>query len=210
MRRYSLAEIQEMERFFRTTFMNSISGFKSVNLCGTISPDGKTNLAIFNSIVHIGANPPYLGMIFRPHTVERDTLENILSTGFYTLNHLTEPIYPQAHQTSARYSKEESEFEATGLTPIYSDQHTAPYVAESPVRIGLQYEEHHQIMNGTLLVIGAVKEVFLPEEVVSKDGYVDLAAAGSLTIAGLDAYHKTELLGRMAYAKPDLPPRKIS
>lgn len=210
MRKFAIEEILEMERFYRTTFMNSVSGFKSVNLCGTISSEGQANLAIFNSVVHIGANPPYLGMIFRPHTVPRHTLENILATKAYTLNHITADIYPNAHQTAARYASEQSEFKNTHLTPVFSECLPAPYVEESPIRIGLQYEEHHEIMNGTILVIGAVKEVFVPEEVVGRDGYVDLSAAGSLTVAGLDAYHKTELLGRMAYAKPDLPPRHIT
>lgn len=207
LRKFDLQEIKAMDRFFRTTFMNSVSGFKSVNLCATAAADGTTNLAIFSSIVHIGANPPYIGMVFRPHTVPRHTLENLLETGFYTLNHLHAGIYQQAHQSSARYDG--SEFEATGLTPVYSQGFPAPYVAESKIRIGLKYEERHDMLNGTVMVVGSVQEVFLPEATIAEDGYVDLAAAGSLTIAGLDAYHETQLLSRMAYAKPDLPPRSL-
>lgn len=209
-RRYNLDEILRMDRFFRTTFMNSISGFKSVNLCGTISEEGQTNLAILNSIVHIGANPPFLGLVIRPPSVDRHTLENILVNRSYTLNHITEEIYPAAHQTAARYPANESEFDATGLNSIFSKHHSAPYVEEAVIRIGMKYEEHHSIMNGTILVIGSVQEVFVPEEVVEQDGYVNLAKAGSLTVAGLDAYHRTEQIARMAYAKADLPPRKIS
>jgi hypothetical protein len=43
-------------------------------------------------------------------------LENILETNFYTINHINKSSYKKAHQTSARYPKEVSEFEAVGLT----------------------------------------------------------------------------------------------
>ena len=207
-RRFSREEILEMDRFFRTTFMNSLSGFKSVNLVGTTSSSGVHNLAIFNSIVHIGANPPFLGMVVRPHTVPRDTLENILATQHFTLNHIHRDIYPQAHQTAARYPADTSEFEAVGLTALETD-FPAPYVAEARLRIGMKFEERHDIMNGTILVVGSVQEVLLPDSVVGEEGYVDLSELGSLTVAGLDAYHETKLVDRLAYAKPDKAPKSI-
>ena len=46
--------------------INSLGGFKSVALIGTKSEAGNTNLAIFSSIFHLGANPPLVGLIFRP------------------------------------------------------------------------------------------------------------------------------------------------
>ena len=57
----------------RTHLINSCTGYKSANLLGTKSKNGKTNLAIFNSVIHIGSNPPMLGLILRPLTVKRDT-----------------------------------------------------------------------------------------------------------------------------------------
>lgn len=203
----SRQEILDLPRFHRTTFVNGLSGFKSVALCGTTSPDGLTNLSIISSIVHVGANPPYMGMVIRPHTVPRHTLENLLATGEFTLNHIREDFYQAAHQTAARY--EQSEFEGAGLTEWYSETLKAPYVAESHIRIGLKYVERHDMLNGTIFVVGAVEEVWYPEAALQADGYLDLQAAGTVTVATLDAYHRTEKIGRMAYAKPDLPPREI-
>ena len=55
-----------------TAFFNALSGAKPGYLIG--SGEGKDeNLAIFNSITHIGANPPLLGFIQRPATVDRHT-----------------------------------------------------------------------------------------------------------------------------------------
>jgi len=93
-------QLMEMEQRQRAHLVNSVGGFKSVCLIGTVDEVGQTNLAIFNSIVHIGANPPLISFIMRPDSVERHTLSNILTTGFYTINHLNESIYKQAHQTS--------------------------------------------------------------------------------------------------------------
>ena len=200
-------DIAEMERRSRTRLVNSLSGFKSVNLCGTISKDGVTNLAIINSVVHIGADPALMGFIMRPVTVRRDTFNNILETGQYTFNHLNKAIFKKAHQTSARYPIEVSEFEAAKLTEIYSDVLKAPYVQESHIRIGLSFVEKIPIpVNGTTLMIGKIEEIFYPSDALSDDGYLDIEGAGSITSSSLDAYHTTQKLARLSYAKAD---RKI-
>lgn len=193
-----------MEQRFRTQFINSITGFKSLNLVGTINKHGMTNLAVFSQVVHLGANPSLIGIIVRPDSVPRHTLANIAETGCFTLNHVLESFIRQAHQTSARYPEEVSEFTATGLNPLFSEVIEAPYVAESNIRIGLQWRETIPIpLNGTLLVIGEVVEVFLPGDCLGADGYVDLNEAGTITVAGLDAYHRTEKIVRLPYAKAE-------
>jgi len=97
------SDFSKMEKRNRTRLINSLSGFKSINLCGTISKEGITNLSLISSVVHIGADPALMGFIMRPVTVRRDTHNNILETGHYTFNHLNAGIYKKAHQTSARY-----------------------------------------------------------------------------------------------------------
>ncbi len=194
-----------MERRYRAAFFNSIGGFKSVSLVGTTDAQGHANLAIFNSVVHLGADPPLLGMVVRPHIVERHTLENILQTGAYTLNHVSEAIFRQAHQTSAKYPREVSEFEACGLTPKYLDFCPAPFVQESPLQIGLAFVEKIDIRhNGTHLVIGRITGVVAPEDCICPDGFVDIERAGSITCSGLDAYYRAQRLARLSYAKPHI------
>ncbi len=193
----------QMERRKRANLMNHLSGFKSANLIGTIGSGSIPNLAVFNSVVHIGGNPPYLGFILRPATVARHTYENIKATGFYTINHIHTGIYEQAHQTSAKYDEQTSEFEAVGLTPEFSRDFMVPYVAESHIKLGLRYEEEHLIQaNNTILVVGKVEEVLLPEGSIAEDGYINLSEQDTITISGLDGYHKTERLARLAYARP--------
>jgi flavin reductase (DIM6/NTAB) family NADH-FMN oxidoreductase RutF len=210
MQYFSQKDLQAMAPRYRATFINSLGGFKSLVLVGTADADGAANLAPFSSLFHIGANPPLCGLIFRPDSVDRHTLSNIEQTGFYTVNHVNADFYKKAHQTSARYAKEVSEFDAVDLTPYYGEGFHAPFVAESQVKFGLELREKHPLsINGTILIIGEIKHVILPELLIQSDGYVDIEKAGTLTCSGLDSYHSTQRLARLTYAKPDSLPQEI-
>lgn len=183
-------------------FINSLSGFKSANLIGSQDHQGHTNLSIVSSVFHLGANPALVGMIIRPHSVPRHTFENILQTGFYTINQVNQAIYSQAHQTSARYDKQQSEFDMTGLTTEYLDDFKAPFVKQSQLKYSVKLVEHqHLAVNGTELVIGEIIDVYVDENAVKADGFIDLHAIDTVAISGLDSYHTTTQLARLPYAK---------
>jgi flavin reductase (DIM6/NTAB) family NADH-FMN oxidoreductase RutF len=198
---FSKASVMEAESFFRRDLINSLAGYKSLNLIGTKSKSGITNLSPFSQVFHIGASPPLVGVLFRPHTVERHTLENILETGFFTLNHVTADFYKQAHQTAARY--EGSEFDATGLEEFYLDGFYAPFVSLSPVQVGCQLAENQTLqVNGTVMVIGAIEHIRVDEKGLREDGSLDLNALGTVTVSGLDEYHIGKKLAKLSYPKP--------
>ncbi len=203
-------EIMGMERFYRQALINTISGFRGAHLIGTINPAGQTNLAIFNSVTHIGANPPYLGFILRPTSVERHTYDNIISTGAYTINHVHLDMIPSAHQTSAKYPADVSEFDACRFTPQFSDALSAPYVAESRIKIGMQFVEVLPIsLNDTSLIIGRIVEILLPPPALLPTGHINLDEWGSAAVSGLDTYYRTERIARFAYARPNEPVRVL-
>lgn len=199
----SRADIDALERRHRTHLVNCLSGFKGVNLLGTADVRGRTNLAIVSSAFHVGAAPPLIGLLLRPHSVPRHSLENLLESGVYTLNHVDRTMYERAHRTSARWPREVSEFEACGFGVERTDAVTAPYVAESPVQIALALVERHILVNETVLVIGEVRELRLREDVRAEDGQLDLTALGVVAACGLDEYHETRRLARLPRAKPD-------
>ena len=206
---FTLDAIQSMPQRFRANFINSLSGFKSANLIGTISKEGQTNLAIISSAFHIGAEPAMMGFISRPHSVDRHTLENVINVGYYTLNHVTTSIIEPAHQTSARYPKEVSEFAATGLSELWVDGYAAPFVKESSVRVGLEYKEHHTLLNNTVMVIGSILHVEVPDNSIHEDGLVDMSITETVAVSGLDTYHSPKKVTRLAYAKPNTAPEII-
>jgi flavin reductase (DIM6/NTAB) family NADH-FMN oxidoreductase RutF len=181
-----------------------------MNLIGTKSKEGQTNVAIFNSVVHIGANPPLIGFIQRPTTVDRHTFENIESTSFYTINAVTEEIAMQAHQTAASYARAESEFDETSLEVEYLNHFHAPFAAASPLKYGLQLEEVIPIpANDTKLVIGKVKQLHLEEKLITEDGHLKIEDSSIVGGVGLDTYLTVEKYGRYSYAQPNETLKKI-
>jgi len=198
-----LSDIEAMDKLARVQFANSLPGPKPFCLVGSIDAEGRTNLAPFSSVTHLGSNPALIGLVSRPDLVERHTLSNILATGSYTINHVHMGILEQAHHCSARYPRETSEFEATGLTPYYEEDVAAPFVAESMLRFALTLEETVPIAsNGTLLIVGKVILAQLPENHFGKDGSIDLTALGSMASTALDTYFELGTPLRLPYAKP--------
>lgn len=203
MKRFDRAYIDSLEYIFKINLINSLSGYKSANLIGSISKDGIENVAIFSSVVHLGSTPPLFGFILRPTTVPRNTYENIKETGFFTMNHVSESIIEDAHHTSAKYSSLVSEFEVTDLTCEYLDDFTAPFVAESPVKIAMKYVDEMFIpYNQTKMIIGEVQFFEIKEGMLQNDGFLNLSRGEVATINGLDGYAVPSLLKRLAYQRP--------
>jgi flavin reductase (DIM6/NTAB) family NADH-FMN oxidoreductase RutF len=202
--------LDQYESRYRARLINSLAGPKQVVLVGTKSADGRSNLAIFNSLIHLGANPPLWGLVFRPDVVQRDTLKNILETGQYTLNYANTGDFEKAHQTSAKYAPDVSEFGVCGFTETYVGDFSAPFVGEALVKIGMVFEQKIDLtINNTLLIIGRIEQIDLNENWVEADGFVHLEQANTLASAGLDAYYKTELIDRLSYASTEKWPEKL-
>ena len=201
---YKKEDFAEMDTRFRVNFFNSIAGFKSAVLVGTQSENGNENLSIFSSLFHMGSKPALFGMLFRPAgDVSRHTLTNIEETGFYSLNNILPSFSKKAHQTSAKYAKEVSEFEVCGFEKEYLSDFKAPFVKQSNIRMGMKWLESIPIShNNTVLCIGEVILVDLLNEFLMPNGMVDIEKAGTVTVSGLDSYHTTNQIGRYEYARP--------
>jgi flavin reductase (DIM6/NTAB) family NADH-FMN oxidoreductase RutF len=192
----------DMEQRQRVHFINSLSGYKSANIIATQNDQGMTNACIVSSVIHLGADPALIAFINRPHTAERNTLDNIYQTGVYTINHVSATIFEDAHHTSARYPADISEFDQTSLNEHYTD-FKAPYVQQSRVKMGVEFRQKKDIeLNGTVMIIGEIVEVLVAPELIADDGKIDVVAAQTVAVSGLDEYHTAISLGRLAYAKP--------
>lgn len=192
-----------MERIRRLNFINSVAGFKSANLIGTISSEGQPNLAIVSSVIHLSSAPAVIGFIQRPTVVPRHTYQNIRSTGWYSINQVHEGITDKAHYTSARFGPFEPEFEQAGLTEYYLEGYPAPFVLESRLRIMVRYiEEYHLKASNTIMMVGGIELVQTDEKAITPSGAVDLNAIGSVCVSGLDSYHKAEKMAEYPYARP--------
>ena len=201
-------ETIELEKFTNldkqefTAFFNSFSGAKPGYLIGTGQGEDE-NLAIFNSITHIGARPPLLGFIQRPTTVDRHTYQNILKYKHYSFNLITETFFEKAHQTSARYSKGQNEFKEVGLTAIHKKELRCPFVGESPLHIALELDDDIEIKsNQTRLIIGKVISISIPRTLDKNKYRLDFQELKSMSISGLSDYYKLTKVKSLNYAKP--------
>lgn len=199
-------DFEELDHIFRINLINSCSGFKSANLIGTKSNAGIANVAVFSSVTHLGSNPPLLGVIFRPVTdVPRNTYENIKETGQFTINHIDASIIQDAHHTSAKYTKNISEFDTTALEEEYKNQWHAPFVKNAPIQMALTYCEEYKIKaNNTIQLIGEIKDLFIQPELLEGDGFINLSKGNIVAINGLDGYTIPKLKERIPYQRPKL------
>ena len=203
MQHFSKENIDALAIRYKNNLINSISGYKSANLIGTKNKTGNTNLAIFNSVVHLGSNPALLGFILRPTTVPRHSYQNMKETGGFTINHISKDQIEDAHHTSAKYPENISEFDQTKLVEEYKQDFFAPFVKGAPVQIACRYVNDYLIKeNDTLLVVGAVEHLFVQDEMLLDDGWVQLDKGKVVTINGLDGYALPQLLERFPYARP--------
>ena len=172
-------------------------------MIGTQNSNGITNLAIFSSVIHLGSNPALIGFVLRPTTVPRHTYSNLKATNDFTLNTVTKDYINDAHQTSAKYPEEISEFDVTNFSIEHKNKMNAPYVKGSPIQIGCNYENEYHIKEiNTLLIIGSIKELYISQNLLMDDGWVQLENENIITINGLDGYAVPKLINRFPYARP--------
>ncbi len=196
-------DIQKLDRKRRLNIINSVTGIKPANLIGTISNGGEANVAIFSSVVHLGSDPALLGFVTRPTgEVPRHTYENIKENRFYSINQVPTSIIEKAHYTSAKLERAESEFDRMSLTEEYLNDFKAPFVKESQLKIGMQFEQEIPIeINGTILVIGSIEYLQIDDAAVNEKGYIDLELINTSGISGLNSYYELKRIRSFPYVR---------
>ena len=204
---FNFDDIQNLEKIYKINLINSCSGFKSANLLGSISEEGISNVAVFSSVTHLGSKPPTLGFILRPTNVPRDTYKNIKDLGVFTINHIHQDIIEDAHHTSAKYPKEVSEFDMTGLEEEFKGNFKAPFVKGAPVQMSMKFiEEVYVPSNDVMLIVSQIQELYIDDALLQEDGLINLSKGNVAAINGLDTYAIPQFNKQLSYQRP----KKIS
>ena len=204
---FNFDDIQNLEKIYKINLINSCSGFKSANLLGSISEERISNVAVFSSVTHLGSKPPTLGFILRPTTVPRDTYKNIKDSGIFTINHIHQDIIEDAHHTSAKYPKEVSEFDMTGLEEEFKGKFKAPFVKGAPVQMSMKFiEEVYVPSNDVMLIVSQIQELYIDDALLQEDGLINLSKGNVAAINGLDTYAIPQFNKQLSYQRP----KKIS
>ncbi len=200
---FNSESLDSLNKIYRINLINSITGYKSANLLGTVSKNGIENLAVFSSVTHLGSNPALLSFFVRPNVVPRNTYKNIKENKFFTVNHISKGKIEDAHHTSAKYEEDISEFDKTNFQSEYKNNWEAPFVKDSAIQLGCKYlNEYYLKENGCSMIIASIEIIFIRKGLLQDDGWVELAKGDIVTVNGLDAYALPKTIKRFEYARP--------
>lgn len=193
---YSYEALMASDRKWRINLINSLIGPKNLHVLLTSHAEHRLNAAIFNSGLHVGSSPPYVGFLLRPTTVPRHTYANLQSYPYATLNAVSRSFYDRAHETHAKFAEGINEADAVGLPLRWEEGNDLPYLAESPLTARLRLvEEHFLAVNQTRLLIFSIEAVWIAQE-AEPDGFIRLDRLGLVAGSGCDAYWGLEFLER--------------
>lgn len=210
MKKIKCSEWDSLSKIHRLNLINSCTGYKSANLIGTKSPNGIPNVAVFSSVTHLGSSPALLGFILRPNVVPRNTYNNIKATGYFTVNHIAQHMIALAHQTSASYDAEISEFDMVNLEQEYLSDIDVPFVKDSPVKLLCRYLNEYEIAeNNTIHIIAAIEEIHFRDEMLHNDYWLQLDQGDVVAVNGLDGYCLPKIVDRFDYARPNTQTKSI-
>ncbi|KPM49764.1 flavin reductase family protein [Jiulongibacter sediminis] len=146
---------------------------RPIGWVSSVNAAGERNLAPFSFFNVVGYDPPHV--IFSPispNGKKKDTLANILETGEFVVNLVTEELAEKMNKTSAPLPSGMDEFEFAGLTPEDSVIVKAPRVKESPIQFECEMVHHYSFVdrqNGSTVIFGRVKLIHVADEIMLPD-----------------------------------------
>lgn len=162
----------------------------------TISLDGHCNLAPYSFFNGVGANPPTV--MFCPANrgdgSPKDSHANVLATGQFVVNIVTEALAAEMNQTSAELNADEDEFEFASVEKAASVIVKPPRVAKAAAAI--ECVLHSAITLGTgpggaNLIIGRIVQMHIDDRYID-DGKLDATRLHTVGRMGGVDYCKTE------------------
>ncbi len=145
----------------------------------TQDQNGVRNLAPFSFFNGVSSNPPSLSVSVSYNRGRedgrKDTLQNILDTGEFVVNVVTEQTGLAMVETAMDHPPDVDEFSIANLTPAPSKTVRPPRVAESPACFECVLHDHIQVGEGpgsSTLVIGIIKHIYVHDDMLNEDGEV--------------------------------------
>lgn len=168
---------------------------RPIGWISSVSPEGVPNLAPFSFFNAVGDDPPHIVFsTVRTGNRNKDTLTNILATGEFVVNMVTEDLVEKCNITSQTVGPEVDEFQLAGLTPAPSVIVKPPRVAESPIQFECRLVHHYSLEQsengGAVLMVGRIEMFHIDESVLLDDFKINV-----------DAYRPVARLAGNDYAK---------
>ncbi len=157
---------------------------RPIGWISTVSREGIYNLAPFSFFNAVNDCPPVfmVSVSDRDDGSPKDTARNILETGEFVLNVVSEDLLGKMVITSEEFPPEVDEFKKAGLTPEASKTVKAPRVKEARAKIECRLLRHIKVYDANLF-LGEAQLICVEDGVADREGRVDperLQAVGRL------------------------------
>lgn len=171
----------------------------------TVSTEGVRNAAPFSFFNAMGKDPPLLAVGIQDDRGRiKDTARNILETGEFVVNLVSEATAEAMVATSARVLPHVDELELAGLKTVPSRSVRPERIACSPVAFECRLHTPLQFPSGQLIAIGEVMWVSVDDDVVvdARRPTIDTAKLDLVgRLSGRDGY--TRLTDKFSLRRPD-------
>lgn len=154
---------------------------RPIGWISTVDENGTFNLAPYSFFNAFSADPPHVifGSGRRPGA-NKDTVSNIMETGEFVVNMVSESTADAMNITATETGPEIDEFKLANLTPVPSEVVAAPRVGESLVNFECKMVHHYQVEEsqgaGSMIVIGRVVMIHVDDDILGENNRIDYAA----------------------------------
>lgn len=154
---------------------------RPIGWISTVDENGTFNLAPYSFFNAFSADPPHV--IFgsgRRGDGNKDTVSNIMETGEFVVNLVSESNAEAMNITATELQPEVDEFQVAHLTPLPSRIVKAPRVAESLVHFECKMVHHYAVEEsrgaGSVIIIGRVVMMHIDDDILTENYRIDYDA----------------------------------
>ena len=169
---------------------------RPIGWISTVNKAGQVNLAPFSFFNILSYHPPFVLFSAGGHAddhEEKDTVANVKETGEFVCNMATWDQREQMNETGLIVDRAADELSQTGLEGIPSKLVAPPRIKGSPVQLECKLHEIVVLPGDTKLAIhhavfGQVVGVHITDDVITKDGILDVARLKPISRLGYKDY----------------------
>lgn len=205
MKAISKEAISQMDKIEKLNLINSSTGYKPTYFIATKSIEGNINIALFNNLTVLSHSPSLIGFIIHPSDAAPDSYQNIMETGYFTINHITADMITDTHTTLFVDDSDERdtlEDYKTFLEIEYKEEVNFPFVKRSPVQLYCKFVNEYIIKENKIIhIIASIEHIFFDQTLEHKEGWIQLDKGNMVSTNGIDSYFLSQLINRIPSEK---------
>lgn len=152
---------------------------RPIGWISSVDKNGFPNLAPFSYFNIIGDDPPHIMFsTVRTGGGNKDTLNNVMETGEFVVNMVTEETVERMNTTSQQVPPDVNEFELADLTPAPATIVKAPRVLESPVQFECKLVHHYELENhtkgGAVMMVGRIVMFHFRDDILDENFRINM------------------------------------